>query len=640
MKTMLSLAAIPLNQAKPYVRNFIRDGIAAKTIKKFAPKDSKGYRLYLPIDASHEKPKSVRVPEEVQDAVEAAGYVIEDYITGIAASPDGKKRIRIGKLIKADPDVADIFKKDPQRDVFKNDAVCVISCHPYDIAGMSTDRNWTSCMNLNGGMYCEYVIQDVLGSTLVAYAVSAKDLNIQKPKARFLIKLASNPNDPSKTIYVLESDHYGAAVPGFKATLQKWLRTVNAGMGHGHYRVNPDLYNDGIGSEVLHIDSVEHVPEDERMEALTKIRSAVSYAKDILNVDTAWLPYIFKLMIHQDSASSNTYRTVLNQAISMGVDISTVGKMIDDEPACNEDVARKVFLSYVRTNRLPPGVEVREILMSAKKFQPLVAETFGYDENPDVRLTLDESMAYSQFDPRWANRIDFSTMGHRDRGFFMGRVFEQDILLPNPFEPETEDGKEVKAALEWAAGMFVAGFAKPTFMFQDGLTKLNAMGMVTPKDQLGPQTVEWDLLENNGAINILQDTMPNRLLYAVYQAMIEADLKWAIPLCIFFDKFGSATIGDKIDQLLTLQPKGPQGNDDAVAYNIVRAASQWTRIAKRKYKDGIGAAMKQAKKGANEMQLQYIKDQGAFLKRDTKGMPAEVIEPKPVEREYKARPRD
>ena len=40
------------------------------------------------------------------------------------------------------------------------------------------------------------------------------------------------------------------------------------------------------------------------------------------------------------------------------------------------------------------------------------------------------------------------------------------------------------------------------------------------------------------------------------------------------------------------------------------------------------------------MQLQYIKDQGAFLKRDTKGMPAEVIEPKPVEREYKARPRD
>lgn len=651
MQIMLSLAAVPLKQAKSYVRNFVRNGVAAQTIKKFQPKDAKHhsgkagrlanpYRLYLPIDAKSSAPKVVRIPEEIEEAVAKAGYRIEDYVTGIATSADGKQKIRIGKLIKDDPELADIFKKDPARNVYKNEAVAVISCHPYDVAGMSTGRHWTSCMNLNGGMFSEYVIQDVLGSTLVAYAISPNDLNIEKPKARFLIKLATHPDDPSKTIYVLESDHYGTSVPGFKATLDKWLRIVNAGMGHGHYRVNPDLYDDGMGSEVLHIDAVDQIPEGKRMEALENIRGAVSYAKNILNVDHAWLPYLFKLLIKQDDSSPATYRSMLNQAISLGVDIPVVGKMIDDEPTATPEVVRRIFLSYVRTNRLPPGVEVREILTSAKKFAPLVEETFGYDSNTDVLLHMDEATAYSQFDPRWTNRIDFSKMDHRDRGHFIGRVLEQDIHLPNPFEPVTPDGKEVKLALEWSAGMFVHGFAKPTFMFTDGLKKLNAMGMVTAKADLGPGTVDWDLLEANGAINILQDTMPNRLLYAGYQAMIEADLKWAIPLCIFFEKFASAFIGDKMDQLLTLQPKGPKENDDSVAYNIVRSASQWTRMAKRKYKDGIDAALKQAKKGANEVMLEYIKNQSAILKRDTKGAPAEVVEEKPKEREYKVRIRD
>ena len=37
----------------------------------------------------------------------------------------------------------------------------VISKHPYDIGGMSTNRSWTSCMNLRGGENSNYVPIDI-----------------------------------------------------------------------------------------------------------------------------------------------------------------------------------------------------------------------------------------------------------------------------------------------------------------------------------------------------------------------------------------------------------------------------------------------------------------------------------------------
>ena len=36
-----------------------------------------------------------------------------------------------------------------------------ITHNPYDVAGMSTDRSWTSCMNLNDGRYKETALKQV-----------------------------------------------------------------------------------------------------------------------------------------------------------------------------------------------------------------------------------------------------------------------------------------------------------------------------------------------------------------------------------------------------------------------------------------------------------------------------------------------
>jgi len=83
----------------------------------------------------------------------------------------------------------------------------IISRHPYDIAGMSTDRNWVSCMRLgfrpvvqkretNEGLYAYKVPDTIANGSIVAYLTAPSDLmkngkaSLRHPLARVLI----NPN--------------------------------------------------------------------------------------------------------------------------------------------------------------------------------------------------------------------------------------------------------------------------------------------------------------------------------------------------------------------------------------------------------------------------------------------------------------
>lgn len=84
-----------------------------------------------------------------------------DYVEGYAYRPfrkengmieygtkDPKQKVRIGKLLQqyGRDDLLKKFKEDPARKLV-GEYVIVISRHPYDIAGISTDRNWTSCLD-------------------------------------------------------------------------------------------------------------------------------------------------------------------------------------------------------------------------------------------------------------------------------------------------------------------------------------------------------------------------------------------------------------------------------------------------------------------------------------------------------------
>lgn len=272
MQIQLSTAAVHFGTALKYRRGWAKNNIGVEILSEFnkgkGKKASQRYRLYLPIHAVRQK---VKIPPSVTRAVEQAGYVISDYIAGIATQKDGKRVMKIGKLIK-DEHVRNMFANDEQRQSHKNEYTCVISCHPYDIIGMSTGRTWDqfSCMRLgagaklnpasnNGddGAYSDTLHKDIQAGTLVAYAIKNADLNIQAPDARLLIKPFVNDRQ-DEVLFRVETKVYGNHVTGFRETINAFLRKVNANVSAGRYSLVKGLYNDGAGYGARHIGPIAY----------------------------------------------------------------------------------------------------------------------------------------------------------------------------------------------------------------------------------------------------------------------------------------------------------------------------------------------------------------------------------------------
>ena len=161
----------------------------------------------------------------------------KNYIEGYYISPVSNIKISIGKIFNL------IKKKSPDFKILNNDisilekiynnrlvpfkGKIIISRHPYDIAGMSTDRGWTSCMNLDSGEYKNYVETSLNNGALIAYLVNENDTNINKPISRLLIKTFVkidediNFNNPNWLLKV--SSIYGQNYEKFSKIVQNWL---------------------------------------------------------------------------------------------------------------------------------------------------------------------------------------------------------------------------------------------------------------------------------------------------------------------------------------------------------------------------------------------------------------------------------
>lgn len=112
------------------------------------------------------------------------------------------------KLYESTDEVKSLRQGNPEKKYY-----IVFSKHAYDVAGMSTHRGWTSCMNLYGGSNSHFIQDDVLQGTIVAYLINEKDLNISRPIARISIKPFVNIENPDEVIYQPEHRVYGTA-PG------------------------------------------------------------------------------------------------------------------------------------------------------------------------------------------------------------------------------------------------------------------------------------------------------------------------------------------------------------------------------------------------------------------------------------------
>ena len=152
----------------------------------------------------------------------------------------------------------------PPKSILNNDGkiklIVVISRNPYDIAGMSTDRRWSSCMRLPddgpsihpsihpGGAYHQHLVHDIELGTLVAYLIEPTDKNIEHPYARIAIKPYQNIKDKSIVLYAENRVYNDASLDDniyeeFKNIVNNFLDKIQDDK-EGIFESMPDLYND------------------------------------------------------------------------------------------------------------------------------------------------------------------------------------------------------------------------------------------------------------------------------------------------------------------------------------------------------------------------------------------------------------
>lgn len=131
----------------------------------------------------------------------------------------------------------------------------VISKDPYDIAGMSTDRRWVSCMTLpgdkkkpEGGEYHETVGNDIVLGTLIAYLIDPNDINIEKPYARIAIKPHYNQRDNTIALFAEDNIYHDGSLPTnvydlFMQTVNTFLNEVQKDK-NGIFVAYEELYHD------------------------------------------------------------------------------------------------------------------------------------------------------------------------------------------------------------------------------------------------------------------------------------------------------------------------------------------------------------------------------------------------------------
>lgn len=195
--------------------------------KTFSDSDRNHNRIYFDLKVNTDNFK-ITVPDEISDFFGWYGYPIIDYNVGICRDKDGRN-IRIGRLLNrlGEDKLLATYNKSKEN-TLKNvgDLQVVISRHPYDIIGMSTDRGWTTCHDINdqryGGKHLWAMNSFLRGGGMIAYLIRKSDRNINNPISRTLIKKGF------KGDYMMDHHVYGTRVKEFEDFVNKWCKKLNS----------------------------------------------------------------------------------------------------------------------------------------------------------------------------------------------------------------------------------------------------------------------------------------------------------------------------------------------------------------------------------------------------------------------------
>jgi len=216
------------------------------------------YRLYFNHSSGDFLDESPN--KKIEKVLNANGYEIENWESGLAKKKGTDKNfIKIGKLLqRLDPDLKKNFDlmKDKTSKILNasdDDLMIVISRHPYDIAGMSTDRDWKSCTELDKKTgkiktsHGENIEKYIKNNALIAYLIKSDDKNINAPIGRIIIYPYTNTKDEKNQVLVLADEGYGKTTDNMRKIIQKWL-DQKQGKKFGSFKAN--FYTDRNQKEI------------------------------------------------------------------------------------------------------------------------------------------------------------------------------------------------------------------------------------------------------------------------------------------------------------------------------------------------------------------------------------------------------
>ncbi len=214
-----------------------------------------GNQRYFKIQATGES----KTQAKVESALNALGYTITDYQAGKATELDetrqGKQQFKVGKLLKDHSSLLKEFGDDPIRVI--GNLMVVMSRDPMDIAMMSTNKGWRSCMS-NDGINFDYVYEDIRKGTVVSYLTSMTDPHAYDPLSRVSLKpftktsreFASASSHEDNDVIFRPGPNYGIPNAIFYRALQRYAETtINAGK-EGTFTMVGGLYQDGMKRSV------------------------------------------------------------------------------------------------------------------------------------------------------------------------------------------------------------------------------------------------------------------------------------------------------------------------------------------------------------------------------------------------------
>lgn len=286
MEVNVSLSALKPSVYREFVKGW--DKTRYDALFRMFTDNPKAYRIYLdPADVDSSVSED-SIDSRVLSALQAKGIKIDDYVGGYGIDSHGR-RVKLGRALDSEV-LRQRFANDPIRQASKKgEFACVISRHPYDIAGMSADRGWTSCMSIptshpgtvlknnrrlrnypdtnkpipresivnHGGSNARYLKPMINAGTLIAYWIRRTDENINHPSARILLKVYK---DGTGAIMLRPSDMYGTAPKQFSATVAEWCDKVNKEFFHVKTLVTYDLAS-GQYSDASDPDDVDTMPK-------------------------------------------------------------------------------------------------------------------------------------------------------------------------------------------------------------------------------------------------------------------------------------------------------------------------------------------------------------------------------------------